>query len=254
MSSSSGNVITLDDVLNVYTPEVTRYLFAGTRPNTEFTISFDLDVIKIYEDYDKTERIAWKMETAKDEATYQKERRIYELSQISVDGKTPCFEDKPAPYQVPFRHLCNLIQIADCNIEKTLADLAANNDGPKQEQLSALKTRAECAKYWIENCAPEDFRFRLLSAKDTPTRQLSDSEKNAVRILRDDVICKIEEYPDDKTCSSAIYAAAEKAGIDGKVLFAAAYQALIGKEQGPRLASFLRSINKDRLLTILKDY
>ena len=59
MSSSSGNVISLPDVLNVYQPEIARYMFAGTRPNTEFSISFDLDVIKTYEDYDKTERIAY---------------------------------------------------------------------------------------------------------------------------------------------------------------------------------------------------
>jgi len=262
MSSSSGNVITLDDVLNVYTPEVARYLFAGTRPNTEFTISFDLDVIKIYEDYDKTERIAWKMENAKDEAAYQKERRIYELSQISVEGKTARLESRKPPYQIPFRHLCNLIQIADGDIEKTLADLAANSGGPNSEQLQAVRTRAVCAKYWVENCAPEEFRFRLLPAGGAASlsqeergklRPISELEKNAVRILRDDVICKIEVFADDKTCAAAIYAAAEKAGIDGKALFAAAYQALIGKDQGPRLANFLRVINKQRLLDILKD-
>ncbi|MDR0301839.1 MAG: lysine--tRNA ligase [Treponema sp.] len=262
MSSSSGNVITIGDVLKIYTPEVARYLFAGTRPNTEFVISFDLDVIKIYEDYDKTERIAWKMEAAKDEAAYQKERRIYELSQVSVDGKTPCLEDRHPPYQIPFRHLCNLIQIADGGIEKALADLAANNGGPKKEQLPAFKARAECAKYWVDNCAPEEFRFRLLPAggvsalsaqEKANLRSLSNEEKNAVRILRDDVISKIEEFSDDKACSSAVYAAAEKAGVDGKILFGAAYQALIGKDQGPRLASFLRSINKERLLEILKD-
>jgi len=267
MSSSSGNVITIEDVLKVYTPETARYLFAGTRPNTEFTISFDLDVIKIYEDYDKTERIAWKMEDAKDETAYQKERRIYELSQIGVDGKSARLEDESPPYQIPFRHLCNLIQIADGDIEKAFADLAANgltaNNGPKPEQLPALKKRAACAKYWVENCAPEDFRFRLLpvagAAALSPEereklRPLSDVEKNAVRILRDDVICKIEEYNDDKSCAAAIYAAAEKAGVDGKVLFGAAYQALIGKEQGPRLANFLRAIDKQRLLGILEGY
>jgi len=271
MSSSSGNVITLNDVLNVYTPEVTRFLFAGTRPNTEFTISFDLDVIKIYEDYDKNERIAWKMEAAKDETAYQKEKRIYELSQVSIDGKSPSIEDMEKPHQIPFRHLCNLIQIADGDIDKALTD-AGGDLTPKQ--ISALKTKAQCALYWIENCAPEDFRFRLLPAVTTEehhtetrrhgehgegkgnstTRSLSDIEKNAIRILRDDVISKIEEFPDDKTCATAIYAAAEKAGIDGKALFSAAYQALIGKEQGPRLASFLRTINKERLLSILKDY
>ena len=264
MSSSSGNVITLQDVLNVYTPEVARYLFAGTRPNTEFTISFDLDVIKIYEDYDKTERIALKAEAAKDEAAFQKERRIYELSQVSVNGQTPRIEDNVTPYQIPFRHLCNLIQIADGDIEKTIAEIIASNSIElKPQQLNNLKTRAECAKYWIENCAPEDFRFRLLpegvanslsQEEKEKLRPLSDAEKNAIRILRDDVISKIEEFADDKTCSTAIYAVAEKAGIDGKALFGAAYQALIGKEQGPRLASFLRTINKERLLSILKDY
>ncbi|MCL2802250.1 MAG: lysine--tRNA ligase [Treponema sp.] len=273
MSSSSGNVITLDDVLNVYTPEVARFLFAGTRPNTEFTISFDLDVIKIYEDYDKNERIAWKIEEAKNEETFQKERRIYELSQVSIDGKTPCIEDMPKPHQVPFRHLCNLIQIADGDIDKALADLTANDKEIKNEQLPALKAKAQCALFWVENCAPEDFKFRLLppvgeevhtearrhgehgeDKGKSATRSLSDTEKSAVRILRDDVINKIEEFADDKTCSTAIYAAAEKAGIDGKALFGAAYQALIGKEQGPRLANFLRSINKERLLSILKEY
>ena len=258
MSSSSGNVITLDDVLNIYTPQVARFLFAGTRPNTEFTISFDLDVIKIYEDYDKTERIAWKIEKAKDEAAYQKERRIYELSQISVDGKTPDIDAAARPYQIPFRHLCNLIQIADGDIDKTIADLTANDREIKPDQIPALKTRAQCAKYWIENCAPEDFRFRLKGEAhqegESGSRSLSDAEKNAVRILRDDVICKIEGFADDKECSAAVYAAAEKAGIESKALFGAAYQALIGKEQGPRLASFLRSIDKDRLLSILKSF
>ncbi|MEK6809004.1 MAG: lysine--tRNA ligase, partial [Nanoarchaeota archaeon] len=63
MSSSSGNVITLSDVLQIYEPEVARWIFAGTRPNKEFAISFDVDVIKIYEDFDKCERIYFGLET-----------------------------------------------------------------------------------------------------------------------------------------------------------------------------------------------
>jgi lysyl-tRNA synthetase class 1 len=68
------------------------------------------------------------------------------------------------------------------------------------------------------------------------------------------VIKKIEKFEDDKSCAAAIYSAAEKAGVDGKVLFGAAYQALIGKEQGPRLANFLRVISKERLLGILEHF
>jgi lysyl-tRNA synthetase class 1 len=254
ISSSSGVVVDLGDLLKVYTPELVRYLFAGTRPNTEFTISFDLDVIKIYEDYDKTERIAWKLEAAKDEAAYRWERRIYELSQTAAgaDGKTLPLERMTPPYQIPFRHLCNLIQIADGDIEKTIASLCNAPNGPKPEQLPALRARAECAKYWVENCAPEEFRFRLRQAGERVP--LTETEVQALCLLRDDVVTKIETFGDDKSCAGAVYAAAEKAGLEGKALFRAAYQALIGKDQGPRLANFLRSIDKERLLRILNIY
>jgi lysyl-tRNA synthetase class 1 len=254
ISSSSGNVVDLGDLLKIYPPEIVRYLFAGTRPNTEFTISFDLDVIKIYEDYDKTERIAWKLEAAKDENTYNWERRIYELSQTAVDaeGKTLPLEKLPPPYQIPFRHLCNLVQIADGDIEKTIAALAPN--GPKPEQIPALRARALCAKYWVENCAPEEFRFKLRSPGDGTQAALSETEKTGVRLLRDEVIAKIETFAEDKPCAEAVYAVAQKAGMEPKALFRAAYQALIGKDQGPRLANFLRSISKQRLLEILAGY
>ena len=264
MSSSKGQVVDLPDVLKVYTPELVRYLFAGTRPNTEFTISFDLDVIKIYEDYDKTERIAWKLEEAKDETTYLKEKRIYELSQVvpqaahqSSPQNASLFAPPMAPlapYQVPFRHLCNLIQIADGDIDKAIAGLGSETSPLKPEQLPALLRRAACAKYWVEECAPEDFRFKLKNVGEEPSLALNAQEKEAICALRDKLIAKIESVPDDKTCAEAIYKIAEGQGMEGKTLFRAAYQALIGKDQGPRLANFLRSISKERLLGILSVY
>jgi lysyl-tRNA synthetase class 1 len=301
MSSSKGKVIDLPDVLRVYTPEVARYLFAGTRPNTEFTISFDLDVIKIYEDYDKTERIAWGDEEAKDEAAFLREKRIYELSQVTIgtDGKTAM----PAanPYQIPFRHLCNLIQIAGCDIDKAVEnirksagsentgenareggenadgenargeDAGNRNTGPSDAQLPGLLARCRCAKYWIEECAPEEFRFRLRSAGAAAPGSsggsddadlgaaaekvpLSEKELAGLRLLRDNVVADIGGFADDKSCAEAIYACAGEAGLEGKELFRAAYQALIGKDQGPRLAGFLRSIGREQLMAILAGY
>jgi len=256
ISSSSGDVVDLEDMLKVYTPQLVRYLFAGTRPNTEFAVSFDLDVIKIYEDYDKTERIAWKMEPAKDDAIYMWERRIYELSQPQTDpdGKTLPLEKMTKPFQIPFRHLCSLIQIADGDTEKALSSIAsapgAPSTGPSEEQLTPLRARAECAKYWVANYAPEEFRFKLKSPGDAPAA-LSPQEQAAIKLLCEDVVSRIETFTDDKPCAEAIYKVAEKVGIEGKALFRAAYQALIGKDQGPRLASFLRAIDKQRLLDIL---
>jgi lysyl-tRNA synthetase class 1 len=244
MSSSSGKVINLEDLLRVYTPEVVRYLFAGTRPNTEFTISFDLDVIKIYEDYDRTERIAFKVEKAKDEV-YQKERRIYELSQTGGVSEA-------MPFQVPFRHLCNLIQIAGGDSARVIAALEKDTGGFSAEQRGRLEARCSRAAYWAAECAPEEFRFSLRGEGEKA--DLSNSEAEGVRLLREKVVSVIESFADDKSCAEAIYQTAGLAGLEPKALFRAAYQALIGKDQGPRLASFLRSIGRERLLGILREY
>jgi lysyl-tRNA synthetase class 1 len=173
---------------------------------------------------------------------------------VGKDGKTAM----PAarPYQVPFRHFCNLIQIADGDIEKALAALGGGSasQAPLPEQLPALRSRGVCAKYWVEECAPEEFRFKLKGAGEEPSSALSAEEKAAVHSLREKVIAAIENYADDKSCAEAIYKTAEEAGMEGKTLFRAAYQALIGKDQGPRLANLLRSISKARLLGILAGY
>jgi lysyl-tRNA synthetase class 1 len=47
---------------------------------------------------------------------------------------------------------------------------------------------------------------------------------------------------------------AQASNIEPKKLFIAAYQALIGKDQGPRLAGFLRTLGKEKVLSILKPY
>jgi lysyl-tRNA synthetase class 1 len=241
ISSSSGIVVDLNDLLKVYTPELVRYLFAGTRPDTEFTVSFDLDVIKLYEDYDRLERIAFGNEPAKDGRAFAKARRTYELSQVAgVPGAMP--------YQVPFRHLCNLIQIADRDIEKTLDGLPRLAPAERE----ALRARCVRAAYWIEHCAPEDFRFSLRAEGERAS--LSDAEAGAVRDVRDRIVARIGSYPDDRSCAEALYKVAEAHGLEGKDLFRAAYQALIAKDQGPRLANFLRSISPERLMGILRPY
>ena len=240
MSSSKGQVIALPDVLRVYPPEIVRYMFAGTRPNTEFSISFDLDVLKTYEDYDKTERIAWGVEKAKNDDIYAKERRIYELSQ--VDGMPAVM-----PYQVPLRHLCNLLQTNSGDIEAVIASLP----DVQPEQLEKLRVRCTCAWYWITECAPDDFRFSLRT--DGSKADICGSALEAVRTIYTDVL-PVMDTMDEKQLSEAVYGAAQKCGLEPKALFTAVYQALIGKNAGPRLANFMKIIGRERLESILGVY
>ena len=184
ISSSSGEVVSLYDVLEVYTPEVARYMFVGTRPNTEFAISFDLDVLKIYEDYDTCERIYFGLQKA-NEKKAAKQRRIYELSQ--VDG----IPSEPS-YQIPFRHLCNLLQIHGGDIEAVVSSLEDITDGQKERLIE----RCECAWAWITTFSPEDFRFAL-ATDETEKVVLDDKVLEAVKSLKV-VVSKMDSYESDK--------------------------------------------------------
>ena len=235
ISSSSGNVISLFDVLEIYTPEVTRFMFAKTRPNTEFAISFDTDVFKIYEDYENTERLAFSSDTNEKQA---KAFRIYELSQVDKMPKT-------ISYQIPFRHLCNLLLINSFDINKTISMLK----DVKSDQLYRLKQKCECAKNWLKKYADSEFTWSL-SDSNTQKPELSENEKEAISLLAD-VVDNMDNLS-EKELSNKIYAVAEKSGMDSKDLFRVSYMMLIGREKGPRLANFLKQIGKDKVLEILR--
>lgn len=242
ISSSSGEVISLSEVLDVYQPEITRYLFAGTRPNTEFAISFDLDVIKIYEDYDRCERIYFGAEEV-GEKRREKEKRIYELSQVREVPKT-------LPFQAPFRHLCNLLQIYGGDADGVIEILGESGTGFGESDRERLRIRSACAWNWITQFAPEDFRFSLSKPEDA-LPSLSDKEKEAVALLSRDLDEKLGDLTETEV-SELIYDIASRSEIEPKDLFKAVYLSIIGKEKGPRLASFILLVGKARILPLLK--
>ncbi|MBN1696710.1 MAG: lysine--tRNA ligase [Spirochaetales bacterium] len=240
ISSSLGNVLSLSDVLEIYQPEVVRYLFAGTRPDTEFAVSFDLDVIKIYEDYDRCERVYFEAETVS-EKKKEKEKRIYELSQVnSVPGSFPL--------QVPFRHLCNLLQINNGNIDDCMASL----DAGEGDVYDRLRTRAVCAWNWITTYAPDTFRFSL-RPPDAEAIPLDSSQKEAVSALRKELASSFDSF-DEKSLSEFFYTIAGNNDMDPKELYKTLYRVLIGKEMGPRLAAFILTIGKERIISLLEPY
>ena len=239
ISSSTGEVISLADVLEVYPPEIVRFLFAGTRPNSEFAISFDLDVLKIYEDYDKCERIYFGEQKVNDKKK-AKESRIYELSQV---GAVP----SEMPFQASFRHLCNLLQIHNGEVDTVIGLL----DGVMPEQLDRLRVRVKCAWNWIREFSPEDFRFSLQSEEDE-LLAVDKKELEAVRLLKNEIE-KLDSH-NDKSLGEAIYLIAETSGLEPKDLFTLIYRVLIGKEKGPRLVGFIMIVGKDKILDILNRY
>ena len=243
MSSSSGEVITVNDVLNVYEPEILRWIFASYKTNIDFSVSFDLDVIKTYEDFDRQERLAYGLETG-NEKKVNMAKRVYELSQIKEVPES-------CPIQPSFRHLCNILQIHDGNID---AAKSFYEDQIKNERdLRRFNQRSQCALFWLENYAPEDFKFSI--NKNSPELELSEKVKTFITLFSEYLNEHGKEISDDKFLHEKMYEIIHQIeDLPPGDVFKSLYQILIGQEKGPKLAGFIRTIGLDHVKKLLEAY
>jgi lysyl-tRNA synthetase class 1 len=244
LSSSSGNLITLDEALAVYEPAVLRWIFASRKPNIDFSIAFDLDVIKAYDDFDRTTRIALKIEEA-EEKKFGYEQRIYELSRVApypaADGKTNQLA------QFPFRHLCNILQIHRGDIQKAKAFFAPQFSGPHDEKR--FESRAKRAWAWITQFAPPEFKFSLRDGSmPAPTIKHRAAVEQLLGILEEPGIEKMAE----EAFHERIFAVIKGNAIEPKVFFQEIYSILINKTSGPKLASFLLAIEPKQAAELIR--
>lgn len=214
-ASSSGNALTLDEVLKIYEPEILRYLFVSTRPNKGFQISFDNDVIKIYDDFDALEDKYY------EKLTNPQEKRIYELSKLEIS--------KEKPKRISFRHMITLVQTG------------------KIEKLKGTeKIRAEKVAKWLEKYAGDDMKFEI---QDKINIDLTEKQKQALIALKESLAVK--DFNEDELFNE-FYNICEAVGIKGKEFFETAYSIIINKNKGPRLASLILAVGKKKIIKLLE--
>ena len=241
MSSSSGELYTLSQVLDIYEPMLVRWIFAGQRPNHDFAIAFDEDVIKNYDEFDKSEQIAYSSAESSDK--WPLIRRIMELS--NMDGKLPAVQAK----RPKFRALCNHIQLCGGDIERAFERYYAKDYGSADDQ-ARFQERAVRAKFWLDHHAPEEFRYRLRLKKEDLS--LTAQETSIIQAFRALVEGLDLEGIEEKELANQIWEKVIKAtGSESKQAFQTIYKVLINRDQGPRLPSFLKELGKDRLLELL---
>jgi lysyl-tRNA synthetase class 1 len=242
LSSSSGNLITVGEALEVYEPAVLRWLFVSRKPNLDFAIAFDLDVMKAYDEFDRCERFAYGTEPG-DEKKVRYERRIYELSLVH---RAPLGGPEDCPPQFPFRHLCNVLQIFEGSLEKTEAHYAPlfRNECDRER----FRSRASRAWRWISDFAPEEFKFRL-RGEDAPGPR---SQFPALVTAVADLLEGPGKTASEQFLGEALRDLAKRHGVEGKAFFQDMYRILIDKPHGPKLASFLQAIGPERAARLLR--
>ena len=246
ISSSSGDTLTVADCLEVYEPEMLRWIFAVARPNAEFQISFDLDVIKLYEDFDRSARLAHQPDDGgKNDRKRKMVRRTLQLA--SCDHRRIEGGD-PIPFVPPFRGLSMILQVYDGDQAQGLAYYEARGEITTDEERARFKTRARCVWNWIEQYAPDDFRYRI--RKEPVVRELDPDPKKVIGRL----VTMLEDNPniEEAELIEHLKKICDDTSLEPRTFFPYAYDLILDRPKGPKLSTLVTTMGAARALPLLR--
>lgn len=225
ISSSKGNVITLRDWLDICEPEVLKY-FMYKRLMKQRDINLRR-IPSIVDEYDRAEEVYFGIQEG--DVTL---KRGYELAQI----------EEPSKLGIPYTMCAVMAQIVpDLNVEDISKRL--ERQGYHGFDKKRLEKRLKVAGEWNRIYGPEYLNFTISSERDSRQikKKLGDKEKKALREIADEL--DREQTPEE--FHRRIYEISRANSLDPAKLFQAIYRILIGKDRGPKAASFLLTLEKD---------
>ena len=237
MSGSTGLNLTPETLLHIYQPEVILWLYAKSEPNKAFDFCFDDGILRQYFEFDKQYNSF--IDGTADE--------------YIQDIMNSCLMFDEKIKTVPMSHLVQLGSIVDFNPD--MLETVFEKIGTPYK-YDDFKERLGLAKYWLENCSPENVN-RLCPVRNWPVyNELDEKEKKAVEMLHQ--YLSGNEYTLDELNKELYeipkriygYEAENLKALQG-TFFKNVYRLLLNKEKGPRLYLFLYAIEKDKFLSLL---
>ncbi len=237
MSSSVGNIITPDELLKVYTPELILYIFSKYKPSAAFNIGLDGDVVRHYTEYERyRERY--------DKGLLTDEDLCYTMALSEVTKEHRCLPS--------YGQIAGVLPLV--YFDTLLLQNVLEKTGLCYEE-EAIRTISNRVEHWITTWCPEKM-IRLNDEQDVSYYDtLSDLQK---KWLRD--FCHLIRKNRDEDLDalmSDIYAIChhddkKTMRAHQKSLFTMIYLLTINAPSGPRLPLLIKAIGRKRLLHLLE--
>ena len=237
MSASVGNVYIVQDMLKIMEPEIFLYFYTK-RPGRQR----NLDLKNIYflvDDFEHAERVYFGIEE-ENEKEKKSLSRMYEAAMQKIPEKPPI--------RIPYQFAAVVAQLGKAdNAIELLKRTGHIKEDITEEDIESIKMRLWLAKNWVETFAPEN----KIEVNDKVPEEIKEKTKPFHGAL-----FELADHLDKKMTEEQLYALffeiCEKRGIKTKDFFRAAYQILISKDSGPRLAPFILALGKERVRKIFQ--
>jgi len=238
MSSSKGLGFKAHDLVKILPASIARFLFvsADIKSQSNFDPMSTMAIPDLFDEYDK----CWE---AYDKKGDEKLARTYELSQV---GKIP---EKEKGFFVPrFRDIANYLSQGFC-LDEIVGKLNEIKGGKIDDsEMGIIEERVKYAKIWLENYAPDEFRFEMTEKIPEEVKKLTETQKKYLKAI-------IKLFNEDETAESlqiSLYELSKQLNIPTKDAFSAIYLSFMGKTHGPRAGMLLSKFGKEKVVERIK--
>jgi len=243
MSGSKGGAVAPATLLEIYEPELLKWLYTRKLPKQIFDLAFNTEVYRQYDEFDR------------EHARYERGKLTPALDEslrmaYSEGEPARCEEKQP----IPFKHAVALGQIVQWDREKveSLAIGQGNNYTPE-----SIDRRLPRAKVWLEKYNPDE----LIALLDKPNTEYFAGLDEAAR----GYVVQLAEYLESENPDSILELEKKAYSIPKDVnlsqeensprqraFFKDVYNLLIGADTGPRLSTFLWAVDRKKVVSLLK--
>ncbi len=236
MSSSTGNVLTITDLLRVYDKNIIWWFYARFDNMHAFDIALDNDVIRYYSEFDRWVKLYFNGNID------DKNRSILDLTEVKEEYlKNPNFS-----------YLATFLPIVNFDVDLLKELLSKENI---EVNTKEFEQRLELARNWVNDYG-EDYQINLLETKnDEFYNSLTSLEKewlDKTKLLLDN------KYDTTNDLQTALYDVVKDGVLVDKELkqaqkryFQILYNMLLGTNKGPKLGLFLMALDKEKIKSLL---
>jgi lysyl-tRNA synthetase class 1 len=239
MSGSSGIAVSPAQLLEIYEPEVLKWLYTRKTPEQSFSLAFDTEIYRQYDEFDRESAAA-----VAGELTDQRHTALTMASAVLNESGLK---------RLPFRQAVAFGQIMDWNVSNLITFL--KNAGLEATE-SSIESRLPRARTWLERYNPSQV-LRVLSSPNleymkTLSAQSIESLHRLCEQLR-------QGFASTNELEHFLYFLPKDPGLTQKenavrqrAFFKDLYNLILGGDTGPRLATFLWALGFERVLPLLQ--
>ena len=236
LSSSSGNIVTVDEVLELLEVEVLRYFFTKDPKKQR---DFDVGAVdRLVDEFDRFEA-AYFGAVDVDGLEAERAERAYPMVVEELPDERPV--------RVPYRFAAVLGMTDNRELRLQMARRSGHVPADAAEaDVERALARVEKARAWARR-TDNEFNYRL--AEELPDVEFDADTEAALEDLADFVAA---EAPDAETLQGEIYETAKRNDVDVGTLFEAGYRLFLAETEGPRLGPFLAPMDTEFVVRRLR--